>query len=390
VVNPEILLIAVGVLFLVGLALDSFGRRVHVPRVTLLILLGAVTGPPGFDLLPAAIAGTDGFLAPVALTMVAFLLGGGLRRSTLRAHGREILVTSFTVVITSVILVTAGLILVGQPVALALLLGGISAATDPAATQDVIRQARATGRFATNLLGIVAVDDGWGLLVFSVVLTFVGYQFGNGTDNVLLHGVREVGGSIFLGLALGFPAAYLTGRIRPGEPTLIEALGIVFLCTGLALYFDLSFLLAGMVCGVTIANFARHHDRPFHEIERIEWPFVLLFFVMAGASLNVSNFAVFAPVTLAYICFRIVSRIFGGWFGSKLAGLPAQECRLTGLALMPQAGVAIGMALVAADRFPEFGQSLLAITIASTIFFEVMGPLSTQIALARVRSASTK
>lgn len=388
--KPEILLIAVGVLFLVGLALDSIGRRVHVPRVTLLILLGAVIGPPGLDLLPAAIAGTDGFLAPVALTMVAFLLGGGLRRSTLKAHGREILVTSFTVVITSVILVAMGLILVGQPVALALLLGGISAATDPAATQDVIRQARATGRFATNLLGIVAVDDGWGLLVFSVVLTFVGYQFGNGADNVLLHGLQEVGGSIFLGLALGFPAAYLTGRVRPGEPTLIEALGIVFLCTGLALYFDLSFLLSGMVCGVTIANFAEHHDRPFHEIERIEWPFVLLFFVMAGASLNVSNFAIIAPVTAAYIFFRFISRIVGGWFGGRLAGLSEQECRLTGLALMPQAGVAIGMALVAAERFPEIGQSLLAITIASTIFFEVLGPLSTQFALARVRLASKK
>ncbi|MGR3662172.1 MAG: cation:proton antiporter [Paracoccaceae bacterium] len=383
--KPEILLIAVGVLFLAGLALDSVGRRVHVPRVTLLILLGAVIGPPGFDLLPEAIAGTDGFLAPVALTLVAFLLGGGLQRETLQAHGREIIVTSFVVVIISVVVVSLGLMLVGQGLALALLLGGISAATDPAATQDVIRQAKATGRFATNILGIVAVDDGWGLLVFSVVLTFVGYQIGNGAENAVLHGLKEVGGSIFLGLALGLPGAYFTGRIRPGEPTLIEALGIVFLCTGLALYFDLSFLLSGMVCGVTIANLARHHKRPFNEIERIEWPFVLLFFVMAGASLDVQGFAAIAPVTAAYIGFRFISRIVGGWFGGRLAGLPEAESRLTGLALMPQAGVAIGMALVAAERFPEIGHSLLAITIASTIFFEVLGPLSTQYALSRAR-----
>lgn len=388
--RPEILLIAIGVLFLAGLALDSIGRRAHVPRVTLLILLGAVIGPPGFDLLPAAIAGTDGLLAPVALTMVAFLLGGGLHRKALKAHGREILVTSFVVVFTSVIIVAIGLVLFGEAVGIALLLGGISAATAPAATQDVIKQARATGRFATNLLGIVAVDDGWGLLVFSVILTFVGYKYGNGSNNALLHGMQEMGGSVVLGLVLGIPAAYLTGRIRPGEPTLIEALGIVFLCTGLALYFELSFLLSGMVCGVTIANFARHHNRPFHEIERIEWPFVLLFFVMAGASLHIGNFAVIAPVTAAYVCFRFVSRIAGGWVGGKLAGLPEQESRLIGLALMPQAGVAIGMALVAVDRFPELGQSVLAITIASTIIFEIFGPLCTLFALSRVRSATEK
>jgi Kef-type K+ transport system membrane component KefB len=386
--NPEFLLITIGVLFLAGLALDSIGRRVHVPRVTLLMLLGAVVGPPGFDLLPTAIAGTDGYLAPLALTMVAFLLGGGLRRSTLRAHGREILVTSLTVVLTSVIIVAIGLAIFGEPFAIALLLGGISAATAPAATQDVIRQARATGRFATNLLGIVAVDDGWGLLIFSVILTFVGYQYGNGSGNALLHGLQEMGGSVVLGLALGIPAAYLTGRIRPGEPTLIEALGIVFLCTGLAIHFNLSFLLSGMVCGVTIANFAKHHDRPFHEIERIEWPFVLLFFVMAGASLHLGDFAALAPVTAAYVIFRFASRIFGGWIGGKLAGLPGQESRLIGLALMPQAGVAIGMALVAVERFPELGEKILAVTIASTIVFEVFGPLCTQFALARARTAS--
>ncbi|HRW15367.1 cation:proton antiporter [Amaricoccus sp.] len=380
--SPEFL-IAFGILFLAGLALDSFGRRVHVPRVTLLIMLGAVVGPPVLDLLPAGIDGASDLLAPTALTMVAFLLGSALEPSTLRAHGREIIVISLTAVIVSVLVIAFGLILVGVPVASALLLGGISAATDPAATRDVVQQSGATGRFPTNLLGIVAIDDAWGLIAFSIVLTIASVMTGGEAGDHVLLGLREAGGAVALGLAIGLPAAYLTGRIKPGEPTLIEALGLVFLCAGLAIQFGFSFLLAGMVCGATIVNFASHHERPINEIERIEWPFMLLFFVMAGASLETTDLAGMGLAGIAYVVLRFASRILGGWLGGRLAGLPGRESRLTGLALMPQAGVAIGMALVAAERFPDFGRPILAITIASTIAFELIGPLMTQIALAR-------
>jgi Kef-type K+ transport system membrane component KefB len=275
--QDAILLIGFGVLFLAGLALDSVGRHIHVPRVTLLILLGAVVGPPVLDWLPRGMVEADDVVAPTALTMVAFLLGGALHRRKLAAHGREILMISITVVAVSVIVVAGGLMLAGVSAAFAFLLGGISAATAPAATLDVIRQSGKTGRFVDNLRGIVAIDDAWGLIVFSLVLTVAGVLAGNGHSNALADGIIEAGGSILLGLAIGLPGAFLTGRIKPGEPTLIEALGLVFLCAGLALWFELSFLLAGMTAGVTIVNLARHHDRPFHEIERIEWPFVLVF-----------------------------------------------------------------------------------------------------------------
>ncbi|MGB5557596.1 MAG: cation:proton antiporter [Paracoccaceae bacterium] len=377
------LLIAIGILFLAGLALDAVGRQMHVPRVTLLILLGAFIGPPVLDLLPHGVAGTNDLYAPTALTMVAFLLGGSLKPKTLRLHGKEIIVVSLCVVIVSVFVVSGGLILVGAPIGFAILLGGLSAATDPAATRDVITQTGASGRFANNVLGIVAIDDAWGLLVFSIAMTFVGYLIGTDADDALIDGLWEVGGAIALGLAIGLPAAYLTGRIKPGEPTLIEAIGIVFLCAGLALWLELSFLLTGMVCGAVIVNLAKHHDQPFHEIERIEWPFMLLFFVMAGASLEVAALAEVGTGALAYISFRTLARLLGGWAGGWMAGLPPQERRLTGLALMPQAGVAIGMALVAAERFPDIARPLLAITIAGTIFFEVVGPLLTQFALSR-------
>jgi Kef-type K+ transport system membrane component KefB len=381
-------LISLGALFLAGLVLDAFGRIVHIPRVTLIILLGAFLGPPVLDVLPDQLAGTNDIYAAAALTMVAFLLGASLKRKTFAEHGRQIIFVSIFVVIASLILVSVGLYLAGVPLILALLLGGISTATAPAATRDVIRQSGYMGSFATNILGIVAIDDAWGLLAFSIVMTICGILVGGSGSFMIIDGLWEVGGAVILGVVIGVPTAFLTGRLKPGEPTLMEAIGVVLLCSGLALWLDVSFLLTGMVCGMVVANRARHHERPFNEIERIEWPFVFLFFIMAGASLEVRFLGEVGIVGLIYVVLRMVARILGGWSGGILTGLSHRESALTGLALMPQAGIAIGMALVASNQFPIYKDQILVITLSSTIIFEIIGPICTQYALSREQQQS--
>lgn len=377
-------LIVLGVLFLAALMLDAVGHIVHIPRVTLLMLLGALLGPPALDVLPGFLSGTHETYAATALTMVAFLLGGSLERRKLSTHGREILSLSLAVVIASVVLVAIVLYLCGLPLVPALALAGISAATDPAATRDVIKQSGRKDRFASNVLGIVAIDDAWGLIAFSLCLMLAGILSGHGASEAIMEGLWEAGGGIALGVAIGVPAAFFTGRLRRGEPSLLEALGIVFICAGTALYLHVSYLLAGMVAGAIVVNLAKHHRYPFHEIERIEWPFIVLFFIMAGSSLEVGLLTEIGVIGGLYILARIAARIVGGWVGARVARLSAREGIMTGLALTPQAGVAIGMALVAAERFPDHAQTILAITIASTIIFEIIGPLFAQIALARV------
>ncbi len=374
-------LIAIGVLFLAGLGLDALGQRTNLPRVTLLILLGVAAGPAGIDVLPNFLSDNHELYAPTALTMVAFLLGGTLDRGLLRAHGGEILTISVCVAVVSFLTVTAGLVMLGVTASLAVILGALSSATDPAATRDVVMHSATTGKFASNLLGIVAVDDAWGLILFSFALSLAAVLAGGETGSLVLHGVWQVAGALILGSAIGLPAAYLTGRIKPGEPTLLEAVGIVFLCAGLALALDLSFLLTGMTCGAVIVNLAKHHEQPFHEVERIEWPFMLLFFVMAGASFRIDAVTETLGILAAYIFLRSLSRIAGGWIGARASGLPGAQGRMTGLALMPQAGVAIGMALVAAEQFPDFSRTLLSVAITGTIAFEIVGPFLTQFAL---------
>jgi NhaP-type Na+/H+ or K+/H+ antiporter len=155
----HVLFLALGGLLFVGLVIDEIGRRTRLPRVTLLILFGVAAGPSGLDLLPRAFQDWYEFLASVALTMVAFLLGGKLSFAALRSHGKTILAVSLAVVILTALLVGVGLIAIGTPISMALLLAGIATATAPAATQDVVRQTRAKGPFTDTLLAVVAVDD---------------------------------------------------------------------------------------------------------------------------------------------------------------------------------------------------------------------------------------
>ncbi|MEN0000169.1 MAG: cation:proton antiporter [Pseudomonadota bacterium] len=376
-----VVLVALGLIFLCGLALDVFGRIVHVPRVTLLMIMGAVAGPPVLGLIPSALVDQSGLYSDVALTMVAFLLGGVLRPAELRRHGREIMAYSLAIVVLSGLIVCLGLLALGGDPALAVLLGAISVATAPAATMDVIRQSGRTDDFAKTIMSIVAIDDAWGILVFSGAMVVAGILVGLELSAALTHGLWEIAGAVLAGVAIGAPAAFFTGRIKQGEPILIEAIGLVFLCSGAALALDVSFLLTGMVCGAVIVNFARHHERPFHEIERIEWPFMLLFFVLAGASFDAANLSGIWMLVIGFVVLRIASRMIGGVVGARLGGRPIKEGLLMGLALTPQAGVSIGMALVAASQFPFLAEPLIAIVMVTTIFFELVGPFGTQIAL---------
>ena len=174
------------------------------------------------------------------------------------------------------------------------------------------------------------------------------------TGAVILGGLWDLAGALILGIVLGVPMAYLSGRISTGEPLQAEALGMVFLCGGLALWLEVSFILAAMVMGAVVVNLARHHKRPFHAIEGIEWPFLVLFFVLAGASLEIDVLWAAGAGLAGYVVLRVIGRLLGAWLGGMLCADNPAERWWMGLAMLPQAGVALGMALVAAQRTSNF------------------------------------
>jgi Kef-type K+ transport system membrane component KefB len=381
-------LLLIGSILLLALSAHWVGQRIHVPRVTLLLLLGALAGPELFDLLPAN--ADEGFtlVTNLALAMVGFLLGERMSLKELRSSHGAISV-SLAVTLATALFVFLASWLITDNLAASLLLAGIAPATAPAATLDVIREAGADGPLTRLVWQVVAIDDAWCVILFSVLLVSAEMVTGNtGALSGISAGLGEVVGSILLGLALGFPMAWLTGRLRPGEPTLLEAAGFVFVAAGLASLWELSYLLTCMTLGAVVANVARHHLVPFRSIEGVAEPFLAIFFFLAGYELDWGVLKTLGALGAAYVSARVLGRLVGGWLGAWIANTDHQTRRHIGLCLMPQAGVALGLALVAIERVPH-SDFILPLVIDATVVFELVGPPVTLMQLRRAGEVHT-
>lgn len=375
--------LTLGLLFLTGLMTDLLGRKTFLPRVSLLMVFGFIIGPSALDIIPDIGHRWFPAVADMALVMVGFLLGGQLSTSFLKKSGRHVLSISLLEVVITATIVTLGMLLIGKSLPIALLLGAIAPATAPATTLAVVHETKAGGPFTDVLLGVVGIDDIWGVVFFTIILSIAMSMTGShGVSGIMLSGFWDVSGAILLGIVMGVPMAYLSGRVKAGEPTLVEALGFVFLCAGIAFWLKVSFLLSSMVMGCVVVNLAWHHSRPFHAIEGIEWPFLTLFFVLSGASLHLDT-VIYSGYTLgAYIILRILGKYTGSHLGARLSNAEYKIRKNIWLGLMPQAGVALGMALYACQRFQGLSDIIMPVIIGGTVFFELFGPMMTKRALA--------
>lgn len=373
-------IIILGAILCASILADTLAKRTSIPRISILMLVGI-----GIAVIQQVLLGNrdgellDGLSEPLiqlALVMVAFLLGSELKLERLRNTGPLILLVSLSVIIVGGLVVGGGLLLLGFPMVVAVSLAAISVATDPAAVSETVKETDSRGLVERVVLGVVAIDDAWGIVVFGMSMAILGFMLGSDGQHALLHALWELGGAILVGAVIGLPAALLTGRLKPGQPTQVEALAVILLLAGLSSLLGVSALLASMVAGALVANLSYHHTRSFKEIEHIEWPFLVFFFVLSGASIELYRIDSAIMLTLAYVGLRLAGRVLGGVIavaiaGDKHSGLPSN----IGLALTPQAGVAIGMALLAAEKFPEFSNIIIPVVVASTIIFELFGPV---------------
>ncbi|MEQ9350636.1 MAG: cation:proton antiporter, partial [Alphaproteobacteria bacterium] len=289
-------LLIMGAILAISIGADTLCRRLGLPRISALVLLGVAIAlvrdwgglgglTPGVTLLGPL----EEPLVTVALVMVAFLLGGDLQVSRLRKTGGRVLILSLAVAIGSTLIVGAGMLMVGASVTVALALGAMAAATDPAAVREVVRDGAAKSTLGRLLLDVVAIDDAWGIILFGLALALAGWLVTADGVVALAHAGWELGGALMLGAAIGGPAAYMTGRLRSGQPTQTEAIAVVLLVAGLSTWLEVSPLLAAMTTGAVIANLAPHHTQSFREIEQVDWPFLVFFFVLAGAKLDMAR-----------------------------------------------------------------------------------------------------
>lgn len=368
---------------LLALGAHTLGQRMHVPRVTLLLLVGALAGPSVLDLIPVRVSDNFPLVTELTLAMVGFLLGERMSLRDLK-DGREAIIVSLAVTLVTALVIFFTTWTVTGNLPASLLLAAIATATDPAATLDVMREAGSRGPLTRVVAQVVAIDDAWGAILFSILLVFAELFSGNGTAvfEAIGYGFYEVLGAMILGVVLGLPMAWMTGRLKPGEPMLLESAGFVFVAAGIAGALELSYLLTCMTLGIVVANRAHHHVRPFRSIEGIIEPFLATFFFLAGFSLDWDLLPTIGLLGIAYILARITGRILGGAIGGMLANSARMVRLRNGACLLPQAGVAMGLALVATDRLPEVS-FILPLIIGSTVFFELIGPPTTMYNLHR-------
>lgn len=372
-------LLLLGTILTLSIFADALANRTRLPRISLLVLVGV-----GVAMVQQWGLGHDGGqplggltepLIQVALVMVAFLMGGELTRERLRSTGALIVMVSLGIVAVGVTVVGLGLLALGFPLVVAVSLAAISVATDPAEVSEAVHESGSESVRARLLMGIVAIDDLWGILVFGLAMVLLSWQLDHDATTAVLMAGWELGGALLLGAAVGLPAAWLTGRLRPGEPTQVEAVALILLLAGLSSWMQVSALLAALVAGALVANLSVHHRRSFNEIEHIEWPFLVFFFVLSGASLDLNYAGQAIGVTVAYILLRLAGRYLGGLLGVVLARRHGVELPASvGLAMTPQAGIAMGMALLVTERFPDHATLLMSAVVVSTVVFELFAP----------------
>ncbi|MFH1460226.1 MAG: cation:proton antiporter [Candidatus Omnitrophota bacterium] len=377
-------LLGISIILLFGLLSGRVAEKVKTPAITAYLVLGILLGPYMFSFVPKSILNSSGLISNFALSLIAFNIGQNFSKNIFQQVGNQVLWISVLAAFSAGAFVVCGLFLLGLPLYIALIFGAIATATAPAALIMVIRQYKAKGRFTEILMGVVAIDDAWGLIAFSVCLAFARKIHFNHTSSffqVVLKSTAEIAGSLFLGAVIGFIFVKFSKYIYSQIDLLIYTVGTIFFTAGLAIHFHWSVLLACMMLAAVIVNFDRENFRFFDILQTIDWPIYLLFFVLAGANLEIELLTKVGLIGTVYIVMRIVGKCVGTYLGAIASGAGSDIRNYMGIAQMPQAGVALGMALVAKDSFSELGGMIFTTIAATTIIYEIIGPFFVKFAL---------
>ncbi|MFH1504872.1 MAG: cation:proton antiporter, partial [Candidatus Omnitrophota bacterium] len=391
------------ILFLLGLAL--FGgtvggrlfQKLRIPQVVGYIAIGIVIGESFLKII-----GHDTVIAfqpfnYFALGLIGFMIGGELKKNVLSKYGKQFAgillfegISAFfaVTILTSI----AGIFLFGDwklSLALGLLLGAIASATAPAATAEVLREYKTRGPLTRTILGIVALDDALALLLFAIASSIAGSLIGNIQGGVLrrfIHPLYEIGGSIALGALGGVILNKLLKKYAEEERLLAFSIGIVLLICGLALALCIDMILAAMTLGAIVVNFApRKSKNIFKLLKGFTPPIYVLFFVLVGAKLNLSHMT--RPVIIlgcVYLAARSIGKGFGANFGARISGAPKSVQKHLPLCLFSQAGVAIGLSILASQYFPgQIGDSIVIIVTATAFILEIIGPWFVKISVTK-------
>lgn len=371
---------------IIGLLMTRVMKKINLPNVTGYLLAGLIAGPYCLKIFTAGELDGMEVLTNAALGFIAFSIGGEFKLSSLKQLGAKIFIITVFEAVGASALVSTVLLLMGKPVPLALILGAIASATAPAATLMVVRQYKASGPVTSTLLPVVAIDDAVCLMLFSILSSAAkSIEAGNGFDfkETVLMPLLEIGASLCLGFAVGTVLSFATKFFRSRANRISLVVTSVFLGVGLSEMLGLSSLLLCMSIGAALANFCKVTDAVLDGTDRWTPPLFMLFFVISGAEFNFSILPQVGFVGIVYILLRSFGKYFGAMAGCSIAKTEKNVRKYLGITLLPQAGVAIGMAQLSLTVVPEYGEQIRAIILCATLIYELVGPLLTKLVLTK-------
>jgi len=391
----------IGLIFVLGAFAKWVGYKFKTLNVVGYLVLGFVIGPKVLNFIPQTFVDESGLVINLSLSLISVLIGANLKYEVLRSVWKQVAVISISEAVLTFVLIGAVLyamfayfdfgLSAHYRLAVSLLFGALASATAPATILAVIHETKAKGQSSAFLLGVVATDNAITLVLFSFVLISAGaaLEVSANTVGEYLRIVPILLSTVLVG-ASGAVISVWIDRVFKNRRSIktTSTLGMIFIVYSLSEYLGLEPLLASLVMGVVMSNLSPKNfflvRREFdHHLKEIIF---MLFFTLSAMHLDIGFVASMPLVVLIYILFRFIGKVTGVWFGGRISGAPYPVQRYLGLALFPQAGIAIGLALSLEHEagFGIMAPIMLNVIIATTMVHEMLGPLLTKRALEKI------
>lgn len=378
------ILLKLGIVLVVGLVGGKVARIFKLPNVSGYLVAGLFLGPSFFKYISAADVDSLAVISEVALAVIAFSIGSEFVLKDMLKLGKSIVIITIFEVIGAIGVVFALMFFVfKQPFAFSIVIASMSAATAPAATLMVIRQYRTDGPLTRTILPVVALDDVLGIMAFGIAMSLA--RLSVGTDislwRMLTQPIIEIVGSLGLGVVLGLILAFVANKAGDRDELQGTSLAAIAIATGLSSVLGFSPLLTNIVMGTVVVNVMRHSPRVFGSVNDFVAPVYILFFTLAGASLDLRILMSVGIMGLGYILARAGGKILGAYLGARQVEAEDSVRKYLGLALLPQGGISIGLSVLVRQFLPQYAVPITTIIMFSVLVYEVSGPIFAKIAI---------
>nr|WP_300004277.1 cation:proton antiporter [Tissierella sp.] len=386
------LLFKLSIIVFIGLVGGRVANFFKLPNISGYIIGGLLIGPSFLNVIQSADIGSMGILNEIALGAIAFSIGSEFLLEDMKKVGKKIMtITLFQFIATMVLVFLCMFVIFRQDLGFSLVIASIATATAPAGIVLVIRELRAKGPLVNTILPVVAIDDALGIMLFGLCLSIAKLTSGMGditAFSLIFTPLLEIGGSLLLGFILGVLLSYLSRHSRSEDILLSVLVGFILAGAGLANVFSLSPLLTCMMMSATLVNVLPKSQRIFSLLTNITPPVYLMFFTLAGASLDIRVLSSVGLIGIVYITARAAGKIIGSNLGAKRVNASEAVEKYLGMSLLPIGGVSIGLAAIVKAELGAVGAKISTIVLFSVLVFEIVGPICTKIGIEKAGEAN--